>query len=141
MEALATAASVTALIQLAGSTIRVTTDIVRRFQDAPEELHHLSRQLSLLHSELTFINSLKEEASGDDLALLPNETEDLWTALQTAQTLILDVQKACNSHEGKSKIHTRFLWVFHDQSKMKDVVSRMQEIRMSLHTILHMVNM
>lgn len=141
MEALGAAASVAGLIQLTGSTVRVTTDIIRRFKDAPEELHHLSRQLSLLHSELNFIDSLKDETSGDDLALLPNEAQDLWIALHTAQTLILDIQIACNNYDGKSKFHVRFRWVFHDQSKMKDVVLRLQEIRASLHTILHMVNM
>lgn len=140
MEALGTAASVTALIQLAGSTIRMTTEIIRRFQDAPEELHHLSRQLNLLHSELNFIGNLTESTTGDDLALLPDETEDLWTALDTAKKVIRDVQVACNNHDGKPKVHDRFRWVFRDQSKMKDILSRMQDIRLSLHTILLLVN-
>lgn len=132
--------SITALIQIAGSTARVATDIIRRFQDAPEELYQLSRKLSLLYSELNFINNLEQSTSGDDLAPLPKETEDPWKALQTAKALMLDVQKACHRKDGKSQAHARFCWVFHDQAKIKDIVSRLQEIRMSLHTILLLVN-
>lgn len=143
MEAIASGSAFITFIQIAAITCSAATDIVRRFRDAPEEFLQIARQLSLLQSELTFINNLQGEAGDDNLALLPNEVEDLSKALKEAETLILEVQGACEKYkqDGKVKKQTRLRWVFHDQSKLKGVVSRLEPVRTSLQTILLAINL
>jgi uncharacterized phage infection (PIP) family protein YhgE len=143
MEAIAAGSSIVAFIQIAASTCSAITGIVRRFQDAPEEFQQIARQLSLLHSELHFINELQGEAGEEDLALLPDEANDLSRALEQAQTLINNVKKACKKYrpQGKPGVPIRLRWVFQDQAKMKNIVSQLQQLQSSLHTILLLINM
>jgi hypothetical protein len=143
MEAIAAGSSIVAFIEIAASTCSAITGIVRRFRDAPEEFRQIARQLSLLYSELHFINDLRGEAGEEELALLPDEAIDLSKALQAAQTLIRDVQKACEKYkqDEKSGLPIRLRWAVHDQAKWKNIVSRLQQIQFSLHTILLLINM
>jgi N-terminal domain on NACHT_NTPase and P-loop NTPases len=103
MEAIAAGSSIIAFIQITASTCSAVNDVVRRFRDAPEEFHQLARQLALLESELNFINNLQGNAIDDDLALLPNETEDLSKALEAAQALILEVRRSCHKYKQDGK--------------------------------------
>lgn len=141
MDPVSAAASVTALVSIAASTIRITTEVIQRFYDAPEELQHLSRQLRLLKSELVFISSLDEATSKEDLALLPNETDNLKEVLQNTRGLMLEIQAQCNRDESKSKVHVRVSWVFHEKAKMQSLVFRLQDARTALQTILQVMNM
>jgi hypothetical protein len=141
MEFIAAAASVTALLQISAVCIRSLTEITQRFRDAPEAIHQISRQISLLHSELNFIDGLQESASSEDLALLPDEVENLSGTLLTANSLIFDVLAACNKYNERSKTKNRVIWVFRDEGKMASIMSRLQDVRMSLQTILQIVNM
>ncbi len=145
MEVIAAGSSIIAFIQITASTYSAITDIIQRFQDSPEEFRQIARQLRLLQSELTFIKNLEGTAADDNLALLPDETRDLSSALEAARSAIVDVRLACEKYrqdgKGKNKKAARLLWVFHDQSKMKNVVSRFQQIQLSLHAILLLVNM
>ncbi len=147
MEAVAAGSTIITFIQIAASTCSAITDIIQRFQDAPEEFQQIARQLRLLHSELTFIKNLQGNADDDNLALLPDETRDLSSALEAARLAIVDVKGACEKYgqdgkgKGKNKKPARLVWVLHDQSKMKNVVSRLQQIQSSLHSVLLLVNM
>jgi len=143
MDIVSSGASVVAFITLTAKTVIALTDIVGRFRGAPQELLHLSRQFELLHSELTFINNLRESSSDDNLDLLPDEVIGLRHALNVADLVIKDVQKACEKYkqEGKVKTYNKLVWVFHDQSKMRETVSRLQQAEMSLHSILLCMNL
>ncbi|KAE8444702.1 hypothetical protein EG329_014360 [Mollisiaceae sp. DMI_Dod_QoI] len=142
MEAIAAGGSIIAFVQIAASICSGAIDIVKRYKGAPAEFRQVARQLSLLQSELNFIHNLQGEAGDDNLTLLTNETEDLSSALAEAEALILEVRSACAKHkaDGKLKAAPRLHWVFHDQSKFKNVVSRLQQVEMSLQTILLLVN-
>lgn len=135
------AASIAALIQISAACVSCVTEITNRFRDAPDAIQHVSRQLKLLHSELIFVDGLTEIASSDDLALLPDETKCLSETLHTAHTLIREVLAACNRCSGKSKARSQMVWVFRDDAKMTNVMKRLQEVRMSLQTVLLSVNM
>ncbi len=143
MEAIAAGGSIIAFVQIAASICSGAIDIVKRYKGAPAEFRQVARQLSLLQSELNFIHNLQGEAGDDNLTLLTNETEDLSSALAEAEALILEVRSACAKHkaDGKLKAAPRLHWVFHDQSKFKNVVSRLQQVEMSLQPILLLVNM
>ena len=141
MEVVAAAASITALIQISATCVRCATEITQRFRDAPDAIQHVSRQLKLLHNELIFVDGLKDTASNDDLALLPEETQTLLETLETANSLIHDVLSACNKYSGRSKARNRMAWVFFDDTKMVSMMNRLQDVRTSLQTILQSVNM
>lgn len=135
--------SVTAIIQFSAVIFRATADIVHRFKDAPEELSDLARQLNILQSELSFINSLREEADGDSLALLPDEIQNFSDALEEILALIREFQIACNkhNHRGKPSKSSRLSWVFQDQAKMKSMSARLRQAQSSLNNILQLINM
>jgi hypothetical protein len=79
--------------------VRNDYSYLRRFYDAPEELQQIARQPTLLHSELHFTNELQGEAGEEDLALFPDEANDLCRALEQAQTLVSSVTKACKKYK------------------------------------------
>jgi len=143
MEVISAGGSILSFIQITASTGFAIAQIVRRFHDAPEEFQQIARQLSLLHSELHFINELQGAAGEEDLALLPDEANDLRKALEQAQTLISSVEKACKKYkpQGQLGVPIRLRWVLQDQAKMKNTVSQLQQIQSSLHTILLLINM
>jgi hypothetical protein len=141
MEVVAAVASVTALIQISAACVRALTEITQKFRDAPEGLLQVSRLLNLLHSELHFIEGLKSIASGEDLALLPDETCRLSETLQITNSLVQEVLTACEKCNGRSKTRNQISWVFHDEGKMISMMARLQEVRMSLQTILSSINM
>ncbi|CAG8960727.1 hypothetical protein HYFRA_00002263 [Hymenoscyphus fraxineus] len=140
MEALAAASSVTALIQITASVIRITTQIIQEFQDAPGELQQISIQLKMIKSELVFISSLDESSSREDLALLPNESDDLRNVLQNTQMLMTEIQETCSKAGLKSKMRARFSWVFHEKENVRHLLDRLQDARAGLQTILLIVN-
>ncbi|KAH8587423.1 ankyrin repeat-containing domain protein [Bisporella sp. PMI_857] len=142
MDIVGTAASIVTFVNLTAETLRLATKLVQQFRDAPAELQHLTTQLALLQSELIFIGNLEESLSDDNLALLPDETCSLSGALAAAESVIIDVQKACIKYkpDGKPSTYNRLVWAFHDHSKMKDIISRLQQTQMSVQTILMILN-
>lgn len=142
MEAIAAGGSVIAFIQITARISAAIINIGQRFHDAPAEFKQMDRQLNLLQAELNLVQNLRGTANDDDLALLPNETESLCTALKEAEFVILDVQRVCEklTLDVNPRTRVRLCWALYDQSKFKTVRSRLQDIQMSLQTILLLVN-
>lgn len=143
MDVVGTGASILAFINLSAQICITATKLTQQFRDAPEELLHLSKQLRLLHSELIFIKNFQQDSDDDNLMLLPDEEKTLSTALSDAKEVFGHVQRACKKFAQKGKITTweRLVWIIHEQSKTKDIISRLEHVKTSLHTILLLINM
>lgn len=97
MEAIGLAASLVALIEVAGSTVKVTRAIRQRLKDAPGILSAIETDLHLIHSGLQHVQLLHSRgASG---CISPGGRQAVLETLHSAQTILRSIETTCVKSE------------------------------------------
>lgn len=141
MEIVGAVASIITLVALAKEISALADILVRNVQNGPDELSHISNQISLVSLELDLLRRLEDEK--DDGPLLTNE--EAWILKQSLTIANHDIaamhreyQKLAQSRFRKG---SRLSWAQFDSKTSSNALKQLHRTEGHLLLVLQVINM